>query len=219
MKATSGGHFSTASWCWNRSPIPALAGIGSSPRIVARAIAVRPLRGSELAALNLVAGPGGQQHKRLGIACLRRLSGAGMGALGAIVLRHRIDAVAFLQLVFLHARHVVLHDLRRIGHALRADRRGLHGKRKPDGGCQSGSRKQLMSHDSLSFLSRYETDSRKFARRRRKVTGYEKNSFLSSRVVVGVIDCDRPKQTCAGFILMSVGRHSPASLSIVSAST
>src|SRR5262249_36245277 len=116
MKATSGGHSSTASWCWNRSPIPALAGIGSSPRIVARAIAVRPLRGSELAALNLVASAAGQQHKRLGIACLRRLSGAGVSALGAIVLRHRIDAVAFLQVLLLHTRHVVLHNLLRLGH-------------------------------------------------------------------------------------------------------
>src|SRR6516164_8913194 len=101
MKATSGGPSSTASWCWNRNPIPALAGIESSPRIVAGAIALRPLRGSELAALNLVAGAGGQQHKRLGIACLRRLSGAGMRTLGAVVFRHRIDAIAFLQLVLL----------------------------------------------------------------------------------------------------------------------
>src|SRR6516225_5396432 len=103
MKATSGGHFSTASWCWNRSPIPALAGIGSSPRIVTGAIAVRPLRGAELAALNLVAGAGGQQHKRLGIACLRGLSGAGVGTLGAVVLRHCVDAVALLEFVLLHA--------------------------------------------------------------------------------------------------------------------
>src|SRR6516164_10085561 len=91
MKATSGGPSSTASWCGNRSPIPALAGIRSSQRIVARAIALRPSRGSELAALNLVAGAGGQQHKRLGIACLRRLPGAGVHTLSAIVLRHRME--------------------------------------------------------------------------------------------------------------------------------
>src|SRR5262249_43253208 len=146
----SGGPSSTSSWCWNRNPIPALAGIGSSPWIVAGAIAVWPLRGSELAALNLVAGAGGQQHKRLGIARLRRLSGAGGGALGAIVLRHRVDAVALLEFVLLHASHVVLYDLWRIGHALGANGRCLHGKRKTDGSRQSGSGEQWAVHDYLS---------------------------------------------------------------------
>jgi hypothetical protein len=83
------------------------------------------------------------------ISAMHLFDGGGMGALGAIVLRHCIDAVAFVQVFLLHAGHVVLHDLRRIGHALRADRRRLHGKGKPDGGRQGGSGKQLMFHDFL----------------------------------------------------------------------
>src|SRR6516164_4882918 len=150
MKATSGGHSSTASWCWNRSPIPALAGIGSSPRIVAEAIAVRPLRGSQLAALNLVAGAGGQQHERLGIAGLRSLAGTRVRTFRAVVLGDRVDAVALLEFVLLHAGHVVLHNLRRIGHALGSNGWRLHGERKSDSGRQSGSGEQWAVHDYLS---------------------------------------------------------------------
>src|ERR1700730_18930662 len=80
-----------------------------------------------------------------------------MHALGAIVLGAVVDAVALLQLVLRHARHVVLHDLRRIG-ALGANARHLGGHRQPDCGGECGSGKQWVLHDNSSFIgSRSET--------------------------------------------------------------
>jgi hypothetical protein len=76
-----------------------------------------PRRG-RVAALNLGAVVGAQQNKRLRVPRLRGLAGAGMGALGTIVLGGGIDAVAFLELVLGHAGHVVLDNLRRIAGAL-----------------------------------------------------------------------------------------------------
>src|SRR5215468_4464943 len=52
-----------------------------------------------------------------------------MRALGAVVLSRGVDAVTFLQLVFRHARHVVLDDLGRLLRALNPNGRRL--------GCQA----------------------------------------------------------------------------------
>src|SRR5262249_54303330 len=91
-----------------------------------------------------------QQHERLCITCLCSLAGTRVSTLGAVVLSDHVDAVALLQFVLLHAGHVVLHDLWRIGHPLGANGRRLHGKCKTDGSRQSGSGEQWTIHDYLS---------------------------------------------------------------------
>src|SRR5258708_23996145 len=95
---------------------------------------VRRSGGGGLAALDLAAGAGGQKDKGRVVACLGRLPGAGVGAFGAVVLRHRVDAVALLELVRHGARHVVLHHLRRLLHALRRSRTRLDGECQSEGG-------------------------------------------------------------------------------------
>src|SRR5258708_2460465 len=87
-----------------------------------------------LAALDLAAVACRQKHERLGISGLGGLAGTRMGAFSAIVLGGGIDAVALFQLVLAHSFLVVLHDLRRIGHALSAHGRSLRRERETNGG-------------------------------------------------------------------------------------
>src|SRR5574340_1046316 len=62
-----------------------------------------------------------------------------MRALGAVVLRDRVDAVALLQMLRLHLHHVVLDDLRHVARSGGQRRRGGRGEGEPDGGGQGGS--------------------------------------------------------------------------------
>src|SRR5947209_5132787 len=109
-----------ASWWWRkRNPTPAMAGIESRTfRSGAPCESKAGSRsgGCRLAALDLGAVARGKQQEGLRIARLGRLSGAGMRPFGAVVLRRRVDAVAFLELALLHSRHVVLHHLRHLAH-------------------------------------------------------------------------------------------------------
>src|SRR5439155_10692762 len=68
------------------------------------------------AALDLAAVSRRQQHEGHGVVCLRRLAGARVPTFGAIDLRDGIDAVALLELVLFHPRHVVLDGLWRLAH-------------------------------------------------------------------------------------------------------
>src|SRR5712664_1390705 len=130
----------TSRWWRKRSPTPASAGIESRAfRSGAPCESKAGSRsgGRRLAALDLGAVARWKQHEGLRIARLRRLPGAGMRAFGAVVLRRRVDAVAFLELALLHPRHVVLHylgHLAHILHALRLTRRRLDRQGEPQRG-------------------------------------------------------------------------------------
>ena len=87
------------------------------------------------------------------IARLGCLAGARMHAFGAIVLGDGIDAIALLKVSGGHTRHVVLHDLRRISHALRTHPRRLSRQRKPYGSRKNRCDKQTIAHvEDLSWV-------------------------------------------------------------------
>ena len=155
-------------------------------------------------------------------------TGAGVRALCAIILGRSVDAVAFLKLVLLHAGHVVFHDLRRIGHALRPRGGRLHGERKPQRGRQSGCGEQTTIHDVyLSWsASRFETDNGRFARDYQRLPGRAKilsyrcaNNWCIPRAINrATITSGLKSKDLTKAYSMSSGQHlRPAQLTLVAA--
>jgi hypothetical protein len=114
--------------------------------------------------------PCGKHDEGLGIARLRRLAGAGMGALRAVVPGGRVDAVTFLQMLCGHLGHVVFDDLRHFGGG-RLRHGHLHREREANGGGKGGNSGHTVHGGApVGGLIR-ETDNNRFAPERRKVTG------------------------------------------------
>lgn len=103
-----------------------------------------------------------------------------MRPFGSVVLGHGVDPVAFLQLLSLHAHHVVLDDLRGLAqiHPLGLRRQRLHAQGQPSGSGKIGTSKKTTIHGHTllrvslgsTLTSRVETDKYKFAGRPQKVT-------------------------------------------------
>src|SRR5260370_29771029 len=96
-----------------------------------------------------------------------------MRAFGAVILRDGVDPVALLEVLLGHPPHVVLHDLRRVLHALALDGRRLYGKREPDGGRQRRCGEKTRTHPwtPCPCAPRIEGGKSKVGRVRRNVSG------------------------------------------------